>query len=85
MKRRESDEGAHAEYVLTKAGLDLQPVLLALRHGGDEYRSNPAGARLTFTERETGEPIRKMRATAAEGRPLGPGELREVEGPGYAR
>jgi DNA-binding HxlR family transcriptional regulator len=25
MEKRDSDEGAHAEYVLTEAGLDLQP------------------------------------------------------------
>lgn len=82
MERRSSEEGAHSEYQLTEAGLALQPVMLAMTHWGDEYRPNPDGARLIFTDRKDGAPIARMRATAADGRVLKPRDIRAVPGPG---
>lgn len=82
MERRDSEEGAHAEYVLTEAGLDLQPVLLSMTHWGDEHRPSPSGTRLVFTDRDTGEPVRRMSVLGTDGRVLKPRDVRAVPGPG---
>ena len=78
-------DGKSSEYRLTAKGLDLQPVLLALTHWGDKYLPNPAGKRIVFTDRSTGEPIAPMAAYSADGRPLRPREIRAVAGPGSGR
>ena len=81
MERRQSSSGAHAEYVLTDQGLDLQPVLLSMTHWGDKHRPHANGDRLVFVERESGRPIRRMGATSEDGRPLRPRDVRAVAGP----
>ena len=81
MKRRQSAEGAHTEYVLTEQGLDLQPVLLSMTHWGDRHRPNAKGERLVFVEKKNGEPIRRMSATSGDGRPLQPRDIRAIAGP----
>ena len=80
LEKREH-EHAHAEYVLTEKGLDLQPVLLAMTHWGDRYRPDPRGARLVFIDRRDQEPIRTMSAVAADGRALAPREVKAIPGP----
>jgi DNA-binding HxlR family transcriptional regulator len=84
MEKRESAEGAHPEYVLTDAGRDLQPVLLAMTHWGDHYKPNPRGERLVFVERATGKPIRPMSAVSQDGRSLAPEQIKAVTGPAGA-
>ncbi len=81
MEKRTSDEGAHPEYVLTEAGLELQPILLSMTHWGDKHRPHPKGDRLVFVERETGEPIRPMSVVSQDGRELEPRDVRAVPGP----
>ena len=82
MEKIESSEGAHFEYLLTDAGLDLQPILLSMTHWGDRYRANPKGDRLVFVERETGDPIRRMGVVSRDGRQLKPRDIRATPGPG---
>ena len=82
LEKRPGAETNHPEYVLTEAGLDLEPVLLALTHWGDKYRPNPKGARLVFADRETGVPILPIHAVTEDGKALKPGELTAVPGPG---
>lgn len=74
-------DGKSSEYRLTLKGLDLQPVLLALMHWGDQHRPLPEGDRLIFCERETGKPIARMSAYSQDGRPLGPRQIRATAGP----
>ena len=81
LSKRQADDGAHAEYVLTAKGLDLQPILLALTHCGDKYKPHPDGDRLIFVEKNTGAPIAPMSAVSADGRPLSPREIRATAGP----
>lgn len=64
------------------SGRDLEPVLLAITDWGDKYRPNPAGARLIFQDRETGVPIQPIHAVTEDGRPLKPGDVTAVLGPG---
>ncbi len=81
LEKRESAEGAHAEYLPTATGWDLQPVLLAMVHWGDKHRPDPRGDRLVFVERKSGRPIRPMSAVSEDGRPLSPAEIRTERGP----
>ncbi len=81
MERREATTSAHTEYVLTEQGLDLQPVLLAMTHWGDQHRPNPSGDRLVFVERKTNRPIHRMSVTSEDGRVLRPRDIRAVAGP----
>ena len=82
MEKRQAVETKHPEYVLTQAGRDLEPVLLAITHWGDKYRPNPKGARLIFADKETGVPIQPIHAITEDGRSLKPGEVTAVLGPG---
>ena len=75
-------DGKSSEYRLTEKGLDLQPILLAFTHWGDKYLPHPAGDRLIFRERITGEAIAPMSAYSADGRPLSARELTATPGPG---
>jgi len=75
LEKRNTEEGAHFEYLLTHKGLDLQPVLLAMTHWGDKHQPNPKGERWIFVEKETGEPIQQMSATSRGGKPLATWEI----------
>jgi DNA-binding HxlR family transcriptional regulator len=70
------------EYVLTQKGLDLQPVMLAMVHWGDEYAPHAHGKRLIFIEAATGQPIAPMAVRNRDGRVLKPREIRATPGPG---
>ena len=82
MEKQPAVETHHDEYVLTQAGRDLEPVLLAITHWGDQYRPNPVGTRLVFTDKERGIPIQRMHAITEDGRAMKPGDLTAVPGPG---
>jgi DNA-binding HxlR family transcriptional regulator len=45
------------EYRLTRKGMDLYPVLLALLEWGDKYLADESGPSLTLTHRDCGEPV----------------------------
>jgi len=81
LEKRDSLEGAHPEYVLTRKGLDLQPILLAMTHWGDKYKADARGDRLVFVERSTGRPIRRMSVISEDGRVLGPRDIQATPGP----
>ena len=82
MEKRIGTETRHPEYVLTEAGRDLEPVLLAITHWGDKHRPNPDGTRLTFVDKETGVPIQPMHPITEDGKSLGNGDLKAIIGPG---
>ncbi len=82
MEKRPAAETKHEEYVLTQAGKDLEPVLLAITHWGDKYRPHPKGTRLIFKDKETGVPIQPIHAITEDGKSLKPGELTAEPGPG---
>ena len=77
----EKEPGGRGRYRLTDKGYDLVPVLLALAHWGDRHKPHPSGARLTFVERDSGQPIQRMAPHAADGRPLDPRDLDAQRGP----
>jgi len=82
LEKRQTGETRHPEYVLTQAGRDLQPVLLALTHWGDKHRPNPKGPRMVFKDRETGVPIQPMHAITEDGKSLKSSDITAVLGPG---
>lgn len=75
-------DGKSSEYVLTKKGTDLQPVLLAITHWGDKYKANPKGVRTVFIEKDTGKAIAPMAPYSADGRALKPTDIGIKAGPG---
>lgn len=80
-RRALSDGGRRAEYHLTEKGRDLQPVMLALTQWGDAwYPGEQPGPRIEFVDREAGQPIRRLRPQAADGRELAPHEIRARSG-----
>lgn len=80
----EKSEGTgHPEYRLTDKGLALQPILVAMTQWGDEFMPNPDGWRLTFVDRKSGKPIRRIGIYGADGRRLDPKDIKAKPGPGF--
>lgn len=78
---REPGSRVRDEYLLTEKGLDLMPVLMALRQWGDRYASPPAGPALLIRHAGCGARVRaEVRCEA--GHPVGLGEAEVVQGPG---
>ena len=66
------DGGAYQEYVLTKKGRGLFPVLVALRQWGDAFFFEPGEPRARLLDRKTGHPLEQIEVRSQEGRPLTP-------------
>jgi DNA-binding HxlR family transcriptional regulator len=75
-------EAGRNEYVLTPRGLELQPVLLAMTHWGDQNKPHPRGKRVVFVERATGKAIAPMAVRSADGRVLSARDIKATPGPG---
>ncbi len=54
---REPGARIREEYRLTQKGLDLYPVLVALRDWGDRYLADPDGPPMITTHRDCGEMV----------------------------
>jgi DNA-binding HxlR family transcriptional regulator len=84
--RKEPYVGTRArhEYRLTQKGLDLYPILQAIRAWGDRYMA-PEGAPLRYRHRECGgEPEVRLVCSDCEAE-LSPREVRVEAGPGFPR
>jgi DNA-binding HxlR family transcriptional regulator len=62
--------GAHKEYHLTKKGMRLRIVLVALRQWGEENLYAPGEPMLVMVDTQNEEPIRRLQLTAKDGRAL---------------
>jgi DNA-binding HxlR family transcriptional regulator len=70
------------EYRLTRKGLDLFPILMALMHWGDRYVADPEGPPVIVTHRDCNSPL-SLHITCAEGHEVaGPHEATPLLGPG---
>jgi DNA-binding HxlR family transcriptional regulator len=79
---RETGQRTRYEYRLTKAGMDLYPVLVALLRWGDAYLGNPEGPSLELAHRDCGEEVDLvMRCRAGHDVPSAR-EVRPRPGPG---
>lgn len=54
---QEPGQRARSEYRLTRKGLDLYPVLMALQAWGNRYLADPEGPPVVFAHRDCGEPV----------------------------
>jgi DNA-binding HxlR family transcriptional regulator len=69
------------EYRLTQKGLDLYPVLVALRDWGDRYLADPEGPPLETIHRDCGEQVHVV-LRCADGHAVPPRDVIPRPGPG---
>jgi DNA-binding HxlR family transcriptional regulator len=81
-RRRYSAHPERFEYRLTQKGLDLQPVLQALRQWGDRYTAGPAGPPLEVVHAGCGHVYEMVPTCAACGERVEAGDLIPRPGPG---
>lgn len=71
-----SDGTSYQEYVLTKQGEQLFPVVVAFRQWGEQHLFARHEAHSQLIETRTGEPLGLMQPIAANGRVVAPEETR---------
>jgi DNA-binding HxlR family transcriptional regulator len=67
-----SDGSAYQEYVLTKKGRGLFPLLVALRQWGEDFFFAPNEAHVRLVDRKTGTPVSTLEPRSQDGRTLRP-------------
>ena len=75
-------EGRRVDYVLTRKGRDLWPVLEALRLWGDRWVFGPGNEPLVAQERGGGSRVARLLRADAEGNVLDSRNLEMAPGPG---
>lgn len=76
-------EGARRhEYVLTRKGKEMMPILIALTQWGDKWVFGPGKEPVVFLDREDGQPISRIQVYSAKGEVLRPRDIRVKAGPG---
>ncbi|WP_394823545.1 winged helix-turn-helix transcriptional regulator [Pendulispora albinea] len=65
-----SDGTAYQEYVLTKRGRDLFPIVVGLRQWGEDHCFEAGEAHSILVDNETGKRIERMQLRAKDGRVL---------------
>ncbi len=70
------------EYRLTRKGLDLWPVIVALLQWGDRYEAPEAGPPVLLVHRECGGAVDDRRRCAKCGADLQPWDVEALAGPG---
>ena len=71
LKTRPAEDGsAYQEYVLTKKGVSLHTVMIALHQWGAENLFEPGEATTVLLDRATQRPLRKLQVHSADGVPL---------------
>ena len=78
---QEPGERARTEYRLTDRGLDLYPVLVAVRDWGDRYLGDPDGPPMQTTHRGCGDLVH-VELRCASGHEVAPREVIPGPGPG---
>ena len=82
---QEPGERARHEYRLTDKGIDVYPILVALREWGDRYAADAAGPPLLTVHRDCGASV-SVRLTCADGHELAsPREVVPRPGPSARR
>jgi DNA-binding HxlR family transcriptional regulator len=78
---REPGARVREEYRLTQKGLDLYPVIVAIKEWGDRYLADPEGPPLLIEHRDCGAHVHaELRCEA--GHEVGPRDARPRLGPG---
>jgi len=77
-----SERPLRHEYRLTEKGVDLWPVLTAMRQWGDRYAA-PDGPPIEVVHKSCGQVAVGRLICERCGEPMGPRSVRAVPGPGY--
>ena len=76
-------EGAKRhEYILTRKGKDMMPLLVALTQWGDHWVFGEDNEPVVFRDREHREPILPVQVHSARGEALRPRDIMITAGPG---
>ncbi len=76
-------EGAKRhEYILTKKGKDMMPLLVALTQWGDKWVFGENNEPVIFLDRALAEPISRVQVYSARGKSLLPRDIMVKAGPG---
>ena len=79
---QEAGQRSRDEYRLTRKGVDLYPVMVALMQWGDQYKAGPEGPPVLLRHRDCGEPVR-LRLSCRAGHVLESArDVTPVPGPG---
>ncbi|GAA0386827.1 helix-turn-helix domain-containing protein [Microbispora corallina] len=81
---QEPGQRTRDEYVLTRKGRELLPVLSALRQWGDTWAADPAGPSIVTEHRDCGAPVR-LRLRCEAGHDVQSDEVELRAGPGLVR
>ena len=81
-RQRYQEHPPRDRYLLTEAGQDLVPVLLALTAWGDRWATPQGGPPLVFRHRSCGHTFTPTVSCSACGEPLARGEVEARPGPG---
>jgi DNA-binding HxlR family transcriptional regulator len=65
-----SDGSAYQEYVLTRKGRGIHPILVALRQWAEEFDERPETIATVLVDRDKGRPVRKLALYSEDGRLL---------------
>jgi DNA-binding HxlR family transcriptional regulator len=74
--------GKRHEYVLTRKGKELMPLLVALTQWGDKWFPGENAEPIIFMDKEYREPIADIKVYSSRGRQLRPRDIMVVAGPG---
>src|SRR5210317_1639269 len=78
-------EGAKRhEYILTRKGKDMMPLLVALTQWGDRWVFGDNNEPVIFVDREHQQPISPVQVYSARGEALRPRDIMVTAGPGAA-
>jgi DNA-binding HxlR family transcriptional regulator len=69
-----SDGSAYQEYVPTRKGRGIFPILVALRQWTEEFDEHPEEIATLLVDRDSGRPVKKLELHAADGRLLSFGD-----------
>jgi hypothetical protein len=73
-----SDGSAYQEYVLTKKGRELFPVIVALRQWGENYLFSRREKRLQIVDKRTRKPPRRLNVQNVKGDALTANDIKLV-------
>ncbi|TWC65101.1 HxlR family transcriptional regulator [Herbaspirillum sp. SJZ099] len=77
-----SDGSAYQEYVLTKKGEALLPVVIGLRQWGEQHLFAPGERHSQLVEKKSGKPVPRMQPTGHDGKPLAAHQVEVKKAPG---
>ncbi len=84
-RRVSKADGRSVEYRLTKRGMDLYPIIVALMDWGEKWAPNPRGPRIRLVETATGRLVRPVAVLSEDGRELKAREVCPQPGAGASR